>query len=250
LAKKLVIGGVDFIKDDELHCSLDEHSILERVSRVRDAIESVTKHLTKECLYAVNVTAEPSRIVDLANAVISAGANCIMVNIFATGFDTVKMLAESSLGVPIHTHRCMHDVFTACSTFGVAPVVFAELARLCGADFYHVGTPNGKSEAELVDMRTVCGSLKIDVPALAKTIPVSSRATPLSIPYALRALGDTELMFIACGGIYRPPGGVEDAVRALRESVEIATNAKTGRSDNYQRVTNYFETLRWPGQAP
>jgi ribulose-bisphosphate carboxylase large chain len=167
-----------------------------------------------------------------------------MVNVFVAGFDALKALAsDPSINVPIHTHRCMHDLFTSRGNYGVAPSVFAEIARMCGADFYHVGTPIGKPQKALAEMREAHASLTRSMGRFAPTVPVSSRVSPLSVANVLTAFDSTQLLLLACGAIYRLPYPVATGVAAIADALEAAALQQEASSEAYQQSTSYLTAL-------
>ncbi|MCI8877895.1 MAG: hypothetical protein HFF78_02820 [Oscillospiraceae bacterium] len=88
-------GGVDVIKDDELmladgpFCPLEE-----RVRKFMAAEKRVYEETGEHSLYAVNISDETAKVRDNAYRVLERGGNCLMVNVYTTGFDTLKMLAD------------------------------------------------------------------------------------------------------------------------------------------------------------
>lgn len=132
-AAQLAAAGADLVKDDELlgdpaWCPLEE-----RVRLV--AAAGVT--------YAANVTGPIETLLTRAARVVELGAGAVMINAFAQGLDALRALRAADLGVPIFAHRVGAALWARQPSFGVAPLVVAELTRLCGADYVQVGSFSG-----------------------------------------------------------------------------------------------------------
>ncbi len=88
-------GGVDVIKDDELmladspFCPLEE-----RVSKFMAMEKKVYEETGEHSLYAVNISDNTDKVKENAYRALEAGGNCLMVNVYTTGHDTLKMLAD------------------------------------------------------------------------------------------------------------------------------------------------------------
>jgi ribulose-bisphosphate carboxylase large chain len=236
----LAMAGVDFIKDDELLVSTRECPLRERVCYSTDALTRAAA-AGRNTIHAINVSVDPGALLDAARQAVDAGARCLMLNVFVAGFAALKMLAEDpSINVPVHTHRCMHDIFTSRTDYGVRPSVFAQLARLCGADFYHVGTPVGRSSDARAEMLASAAALTAPSQHHRATLPVSSRASVLSIKETYDMFERGPLMVLACGSVYRPPFGLEENIRALRDALDGAVAGVVKETPATRRAVEYL----------
>ncbi|GGM78221.1 hypothetical protein GCM10012275_56070 [Longimycelium tulufanense] len=212
LVGRLADCGIDFVKDDELNmCPVDG----EFEKRIRLAQEAIGDRPT---LYAVNITSPVTSIVDNAHRAVDAGASAVMVNGFIAGLPVLHELARADIGVPIHVHRAMGDLFLPRSEHGITLPLLSLLARLAGADLYHIGTPVGASAPE--EIREAFQALVTPIGGIPHpTVPISTRASVSSRLRTRDALGDGPLMHMACGAIWLPPVGITSAATAFARAV-------------------------------
>jgi ribulose 1,5-bisphosphate carboxylase large subunit-like protein len=135
-AAELGRGGADLVKDDELLANPEWCPLEERMRAVAAVIPDGVR-------YAANVTGPVESLVKRSRRVVELGAGAVMVNAFAQGLDSLRALREAELGVPIFAHRVGAALWARERRFGVAPVVIAEITRLCGADYVQVGSFTG-----------------------------------------------------------------------------------------------------------
>lgn len=219
---KLCIQGAEFIKDDELMMNPETCLFSERTKYVKDAIERAKAITKRNTLYAINISGDGRNTLDNAYTAVINGANCLMVNVLTTGFDVLAEIAAcKEINVPIHTHRCMHDIFTSNSKFGVSPKVLGMLVRLCGADFYHIGIFAGKTKKKIDEMLQVYNVLTNNEINMASTIPIVSRSSILSIGMTRTYIPKLDILFLMCGSYYRSKyknmviGGFKDEIQEI-----------------------------------
>ena len=140
-------GGVDVIKDDELMLADGPFCPLkERVTKFMAAEKRVYEETGEHSLYAVNISDSTEKVRDNAYRALEYGNNCLMVNVYTTGFDTLKMLAEDpNINVPILAHVNFAGTMAASTYTGIsAPLLIGKITRLAGGDFQINGHPFGK----------------------------------------------------------------------------------------------------------
>lgn len=140
-------GGVDVIKDDELMLADGPFCPLEdRVRKFMAAEKRVYEETGERSLYAVNISDETGKVRDNAYRVLEYGGNCLMVNVYTTGFDTLKMLADDpNINVPILAHVNFAGAMAGSTYTGIAaPLLIGKITRLAGGDFQINGHPFGK----------------------------------------------------------------------------------------------------------
>jgi ribulose-bisphosphate carboxylase large chain len=125
-----------FIKEDEdLYPDLDYSPVAERTKRAIAAIERVKDQRGGLGLvYSPHVTAGPSQIVELVQAVIEAGASGVMFSETYTG-GTVRMVREATRHLPQPPAIYGHNAGIGIKTRGIWREVIDLLARLDGIDF-------------------------------------------------------------------------------------------------------------------
>ncbi|HEX9816018.1 MAG TPA: RuBisCO large subunit C-terminal-like domain-containing protein, partial [Candidatus Thermoplasmatota archaeon] len=153
VAKESALGGLDFIKDDETLTNQKFCPFDERVRHVMEALDQAKAETGHPTLYAANVTASESVMLERADTVKSLGGNCVMIDVLTAGFHGLQTLRNhASLKVPIHVHRAFHGAITRSPDYGVNMIVLSKLVRMLGGDQFHTGAASGKMErpAELV----------------------------------------------------------------------------------------------------
>lgn len=215
-------GGIDLIKDDETLTDQSFCPIGERAPRVLEALDKARGVTGKRCLYAVNITAGTTDMLDRLDLVSEAGANCVMVDVLTVGFDALAEVRRWTK-LPIHVHRAMHGALTRSPDFGISMLPIARLVRLCGGDQLHIGSASGKMEHP-DDLAALLDALRSPWHGLAPTFPVSSGGLhPASVPAEVAAFG-SDVVLQAGGGIHGHPQGTTAGAKALMQAIE-ATHA-------------------------
>ncbi len=219
------VGGVDFIKDDELIANPGYSPLEERVSKTVEALDRANEEKGEKTMYAVNVTDEVDRIMDNADIAIDNGANCLMLNFITAGFSALRVLCEDeSIKVPVHCHRDMFAAFTKSDVHGIHTRVVSKLVRLCGGDQVHAGAILGKLYEDVDSVMESVKVLKEDFYNIVPSLPVSSGGQhPAKIPENVKQLGEDALI-LAGGGIFGHRSGSEAGARAMRQALNAALN--------------------------
>lgn len=138
-------GGVDLIKDDEILFENPLTPIAKRVEACMAAARQAQAETGQKLLYAVNVTGPASKLADQAKRAIDAGANALLLNVLAYGFDTLRELAaDPDINVPIAAHPALAGALYPSPHYGIsASVLLGKLMRLCGADLVLFPSPYG-----------------------------------------------------------------------------------------------------------
>src|SRR5690606_36876754 len=85
-------GGVRFIKDDEKMLNPAYCPLGERVRKVSEALKRAEDETGQSVLYAAHITANPDRLLQNAEIALENGATALMVNFFASGFNSLELL--------------------------------------------------------------------------------------------------------------------------------------------------------------
>jgi len=222
VAKKVFLGGVDFVKDDENLTSCEFNNFYERVDGVLAMMKE--ERFLKKKIYAFNITADAGEMVKRAKYVEENGGDCVMVDILTCGFSAVEALRKKGLSVFIHGHRAMHGALTRGRDFGISMLVLAKLARLAGVDLLHSGTVVGKMEGEEKEVVAINEFLRSNWFGLKLVLPVASGGLyPGLVPDLVRILGK-EMMFNFGGGIHGHSQGSECGARAVLQAVEAVVS--------------------------
>ena len=222
--RELVVGGIDFIKDDELqsdgpHCPFEE--------RVRLVMEVVNDHAArtgKKAMVAFNLTGDLDRMRRRHDIVLAHGGTCVMVCLNAVGLVGLHELRRHAQ-LPIHGHRAGWGALSRSPVLGFDYAPLQKIWRLAGADHLHVnGLRNKFSEPDSSVIAAARAVLAPVMPGVAMpAMPVfSSGQTGLQAHDTYSALGTADLIHTAGGGIFGHPQGVSAGVEALRASWDAA----------------------------
>ncbi|SFV15070.1 ribulose-bisphosphate carboxylase large chain [Methylobacterium sp. 174MFSha1.1] len=224
LVRTLCEGGIDFIKDDELqadgpHCPFDD-----RARAVMRVVNDHAERTGKKVMVAFNLTGEIDQMRRRHDLVRDLGGTCVMASLNSVGLVGIIELARMS-ELPIHAHRNGWGYLTRHPMLGWSYVAWQKIWRLVGADHMHVnGLDNKFSEDDdsvVASARTCLTPLFPDKPCLAMPV-FSSGQTVRQAPGTFAALGSTDLIVTAGGGIVAHPGGPGEGVAALRQAWEAA----------------------------
>lgn len=200
-------GGAALVKDDELlgnppWCPLE------------DRVRAVAAVLPAETLYAANVTGPAGSLLIRAERAVELGATALMLNVFAQGLDSLRMLREAELGVPLFAHRVGASMLMRDRPVGVAPPVLATLTRMCGADFVQAGSFSGRLFDDPEDVRACIAAARPATAVLSGGVGPENAAA--EVEHALTSDG---LMLVVGSDAYLYPGGPEAGIRATIEAV-------------------------------
>jgi ribulose 1,5-bisphosphate carboxylase large subunit-like protein len=218
---QVAVGGVDFIKDDELIANPGYSQIEDRVPVAMEALDRANEEKNEKTMFAVNVTDEVDKIMENADTALENGANCLMLNFITAGFSALRVLCEDeSVNVPVHCHRDMFAAFTRSDVHGIHTKVVSKLARLCGGDQVHAGAILGKLYEDIDSVMLSIEALKEDFYNISPSLPVSSGGQhPGKIPENVKRLGEDALI-LAGGGIFGHKDGATAGARAMRQALD------------------------------
>jgi ribulose 1,5-bisphosphate carboxylase large subunit-like protein len=209
----LAAGGADLVKDDELLGDPEWCPLEARVRAVAAAIPAGVR-------YAANVSGPVDSLLHRAQRAVELGAGALMVNAFAQGLDAVRALREMDLGVPVFAHRVGAALWARDRRIGVAPLVIAQLTRLCGADYVQVGSFTGSVYDEPDDVRAEISACLDPLEGAPRSVAVLGGGVgPGNAAAQIEAAGVTSGLMVLLGSAAYAGGSPETAVRATVEAV-------------------------------
>lgn len=218
-------GGVDVIKDDELMLADGPYCPLkERVTKFMEKEKQVYEETGEHSLYAVNISDSTEKVRENAYRVLEYGGNCLMVNVYTTGFDTLKMLAEDpNINVPILAHVNFAGTMAASTYTGIsAPLLVGKITRLAGGDFQINGHPYGKFP---VSYKQFYRCFKFFTQPWWNIKPMmyacSGGTTQMAVEKIVKNVG-TDVMLAAGGGVHGHPDGSEAGAKSMRQAIDAA----------------------------
>jgi ribulose-bisphosphate carboxylase large chain len=224
LVDLLCAGGIDFIKDDELQSDGALCPFEERVQAVMKVIDRHAERSGRKVMFAFNLTGEIDEMRRRHDLVESLGGTCVMASLNSVGVVGMIALGRHAR-LPIHAHRNGWGYLSRHPALGWSYVAWQKIWRLAGVDHMHVnGLANKFSESDesVVASARACLAPMFDVKPCTVMPVFSSGQSARQAAGTLAALGSTDLIFAAGGGIMAHPGGPAEGVRALREAFEAA----------------------------
>jgi ribulose-bisphosphate carboxylase large chain len=229
LVATLCAAGIDFIKDDELqsdgaYCPFDE-----RVRAVMRVVNDHAGRTGKKVMVAFNLTGEIDQMRRRHDLVLAEGGTCVMASINSVGLAGMIDLGRHTQ-LPVHAHRNGWGVLNRHPALGWDYTAWHKIWRLAGADHMHVnGIGNKFSETDDSVVKSAKAALTpmfAHKPCIAMPV-FSSGQTPAQAAPTWRALGSTDLIFAAGGGILAHPDGPAAGVTDLRAAWDAAIAGKS-----------------------
>lgn len=221
------IGGVDFIKDDELLGNPVYSKPEERVRAYREAAEAAYERTGERVKYFVNITSGAGEIIDNVKRAEEAGADGLMINFAATGYSMLKYVAERTV-LPILGHSADTGMYYEGTMNGMAsPLAVGKLARLAGADIVMINTPYGGGYPLLHQkyMQTVA-QLTLPFYEIKPSMPsIGGGVHPGMVEKYIREVGK-DVVLAAGGAIQGHPFGATAGARAMRQAIDIVMSGQ------------------------
>lgn len=223
----LAEAGIDFIKDDELQSDAPHCPFEKRTSAVLHVLRETAERTGRLVMYAANLTGDVDQMLRRHDHLAAAGGSCLMVSMNSIGLPAMKVLRAHSQLV-IHGHRNGWGMLGRSPALGMSFVAFQKLWRLAGIDHTHVNGLRNKfceSDASVIASARACLTPMFPPPHPGcEVMPVfSSGQTALQAEDTFRALGSTDLIYAAGGGIMGHAMGPAAGVRSLQQAWEAAT---------------------------
>ena len=238
LAYEILVGGMDYIKDDENLTSPSFCRFEERAKRIMRVIDKVEKETGERKVWFANVTSDVREAKKRMKLVADYGNPFVMIDVVITGWAGITYLRDlaEEYGLAIHAHRAMHAAFTRNPYHGISMYVLAKLYRIIGVDQIHIGTPGvGKLEATKTDVLRYAAILREthfkpdpDDPFhleqkmyhIKPAFPVSSGGLhPGILPEVVKAFGK-DLVIQVGGGVIGHPDGPRAGAAAVRQALD------------------------------
>lgn len=224
VVRELARASIDLIKDDEL---MTDPAYLPLETRVRVALEEigdaeqVTGHRT---MYAFNITGDLAGLQRRHDLVVEAGGSCVMLNVPVMGLPALAWLRRFAQ-VPVHGHRAGLAASMRSPALGVDFTVWQQLARLAGADHVHASGLGSKFYERDEEVAANIRSLQAPLGSSINPLPTLSSGQNVHTPGpTFAAVGSTDLLMLAGGGIAAHPDGPASGVRSLRQAWTAAVS--------------------------
>ncbi|MDF2961270.1 MAG: 2,3-diketo-5-methylthiopentyl-phosphate enolase [Paenibacillus sp.] len=233
-------GGVDLIKDDEILFENPLTPVERRVEACMQAAAQAKRETGQELLYAVNLTGPTFGLIEQARKAIACGANALLFNVLAYGFDVLSELSRNpDINVPIMAHPALAGAFYPSTYHGIsANVLLGKLMRLAGADLVLFPSPygsvvmprqenmaikevllTGQASSYIYKGEDAATNQAAALP-LKSSFPVPSAGIhPGLVPLILKDFGQ-QTVVNAGGGIHGHPMGTIAGGQAFRQAID------------------------------
>jgi len=220
LAGELCEAGVDFIKDDEVCANPDHAPLQARVREVMARVRAYRDRTGKHVMVAFNITDDLDAMRHHAELVKREGGSCVMASLNWCGFSAIQSLRRTT-NLAIHGHRNGFGMFSREPALGMDFAAYQTLWRLAGIDHMHVHGLQGKfsqEDAEVIESARDCLT-SLTPSADDRVMPAfSSGQWAGTVPATRAAVGGSDLLFMAGGGILAHPGGARAGVASIRQA--------------------------------
>jgi len=215
------LGGVDLIKDDEILFENPLTPIEARVRACMAAAEEARQQTGQNLLYAANLTGPVFKLKEQAQRAIDAGANALLFNVLAYGFDALaELAADPAINVPIAAHPALAGAYYPSPCHGIAaPLLLGKLMRLAGADLVLFPSPYGSVVMPREENLAIDAALKSPGRHRTSFSVPSAGIHPGLVPAIIRDFGQ-EVVVNAGGGIHGHPMGTAAGGRAFRQAID------------------------------
>ncbi|MGO0063167.1 2,3-diketo-5-methylthiopentyl-1-phosphate enolase [Brevibacillus fluminis] len=223
------MGGLDLVKDDEIFFADEKAPFLTRIQAFGEIARDVEQSTGKKVLYAANLTGPVHQLIDRAKQAVEAGADCLLFNVLAFGFDVLhRLAADPDVTVPIMAHPALAGAFYPSPDYGIAtPLLLGKLMRLAGADLVLFPSPYGNVALDKTEALQLAQNLLHPSVTLKRPFPVPSAGIhPGLVPQLFADFGVDQVVN-AGGGIHGHPGGATAGAKAFVDAIAAAVQGRT-----------------------
>lgn len=221
LFAEAAMGGVDFIKDDELLGSPGYNPVRERFQAYEAAAADVYEKTGQRPVYLPNITDTPARMLEHAEALYQSGAKACLVNFIFGGLDALKDLSDRyGDKLFIMGHYAGVGVMNAWNTGISNSVMLGLLPRLSGAHAVMTMAPDLDNPSSYFDFRRIVQAQRLPLDAIAPLVTtVGGGITPVSQEGYQKELGADTIIGIG-GAIQGHPQGATAGAQAAMAAVK------------------------------
>lgn len=219
LVEELLMGGVDFIKEDEILGNPRSCPFYERVPKIVALVKKYEELQGRQIFYAPCINSDFPEFLNRAKFASEEGARAVHLN-FHVGLGAYKALRDSDIDAAIFFQKSGDKVLTEGShAFGTDWTVINKLARMMGVDFIHAGMWGGYSSYSFDNLSDILGELR-DGNGYNQTVPsLSCGSHPGLVDTTRYHFGDNLMMNVG-GAIQGHPMGTTAGAKAMRQAMD------------------------------
>jgi 2,3-diketo-5-methylthiopentyl-1-phosphate enolase len=226
--KQQALGGVDFVKDDEILFENELTPFEKRIVEGKKTLQEVYEETGHRTLYAVNLTGRTSQLKEKARKAAELGADLLLFNVFSYSLDVLQELREDNeIALPLMAHPAVSGAFTSSPVFGLShSLLLGKLLRYTGADLSLFPSPYGTVALDKTIALSIASELMAE-DVYKKAFPVPSAGIhPGLVPLLIRDFG-IDSVINAGGGVHGHPDGACGGGLAFRQAIETNLQGKS-----------------------
>ncbi len=233
------LGGVDFIKDDELLGNPVYSKPGERVRAYKEAAEAAYEKTGERVKYFVNITSGADEIIENVKRAEEAGADGLMINFAVVGYSVLKHVAEHT-ALPVLGHSAGTGMYFEGAMNGMAsPLAVGKLARLGGADIVMINTSYGGYPLLHQKYMQTVAQLTLPFYDIKPSMPsIGGGVHPGMVEKYISEVGK-DVVLAAGGAVQGHPGGAAAGARAMRQAIDIVMSGRP-----FEKAAEEKEELR------
>lgn len=217
-------GGVDVIKDDHGITNQSFSLFKERVARCAEAVREANAQTGNGTVYAANVSADGSEVLERAYYAKEVGATALMVAPGLVGFGWLQALAkDSNLGLPIISHPALSGGYVLPGVTGIADYLYlGMLPRIFGSDMPIFVSYGGRFTFSKEDCQQLAGTIRSPYGPIAPAVPSPGGGVTDARLDELIALYGHDTMFLIGGDMFRRSHDLEANMRYFMRRLETS----------------------------
>ena len=218
LNEKVLSGGFDIIKDDELTYDSPRSPFADRVRRMVDMKRKVEDKTGEAKLYFANIIDDFSRSLAMAEQAAELGADGVLVSTSAQGLSFIGEVARRT-DLIILSHNSCGDAITRADSWGASDAVMTRLQRASGADMVVSPGPFATPYQDAITARAFLDACRDTLGSCRPVMPIiQGGKQPTHLAQYTADVGSTDYMIIAATWLDNHPAGIEAGARAFRSA--------------------------------
>ncbi len=218
LNERVLSGGFDVIKDDELTYDTPRSPFIDRVRRMVDMKRRVEDQTGESKLYFANIIDDFSASLAMAEQAAELGADGVLLSASAQGLSFITEIRRRT-GLIILSHNSCGDAITRTGTWGASDAVMARLQRAAGADLVVSPGPFATPYQDPAPAQAFLQACRDELGSCAATLPIlQGGKQPQHLAQYTADVGSTDYMIIAATWLDNHPEGIQAGARAFREA--------------------------------
>lgn len=220
IGRRVLKGGFDGVKDDELTVDNSKSPFEERVRKMVEMVKEVEDETGEKKFYIANIIDDPLKIFKLAEIAVKTGVDALLLSPVIQGPGIIRDISKMT-GLPILSHNSWVDILTRHPRFGVSEYLWIKIQRISGADMIML-PGNFATEWADKNVEKECisscfskfGEIKPSFPVLA------GGKIPEGLKDYLKRVGSHDFMLIVATAVDSHLEGIEAGARKFREAWE------------------------------